>query len=1427
VAQSFEFLNDVKRELDEEVLPDGKCALDGAAEVHDLIIIKKGTLLSIGQQFRAGAGLGELNVLGISNTNPGTLDSGQDQADGPKFTAVSECVLLRLRRTSFERITEQYPEVAEEVARIRQLFGCPGPVARGPARNPDLRLTGKDVRRLQPLSAELVMSRAFVLTDGAQVITRDLVKPSVDTLLQCIHDQADEYYDLPFTIDLQSRRLRLTWKDRGVVRTRARLSVAKADPPEFQVAAQSVQGTGNEVEVQELAVATKCTAYCLDSGAVVRSQPTRGEGIHALGRAFKDALPERKPHSMVIGPEHFPYNIQLAQDDEALLLVPRVDSPAMSCAPRLYSSGRLIATGQNAAPFMDSAMMRQLSQSCRDTLTRHLERCIVLPGRSVLHAEGALDDHLGVSPMSRGDNGVAVFIASGTVSKMVLVDDELVATEAVGPCASVGLANLFRLFAGTEPSEPWVNYIAADVVEAFVLRRETLDKVLKWHEADAAVVAGWEAAVQRPPGQFPTHLEKVQSISSASDEFRSQLWKTRETKLFFPGEEIVRLGDRASTLVVIHAGRATMQQGATIKEWTQGNIVGDRTFRDKKATRPFTVRAISTVMVAVYHQSCLDMLCKMFPDQCDKMMQDDLHSTEIASQFPFLQRCSAQFREAVARQVVFRRVNGEWTAPVATILVVKGAVSWHAFKAGDQVKLLQGQCGVIAPLVSKDKANLQVMIDKELVSAPIAQVCRLVGYVVSARGVRQSEVYECDCFGELAIADLLDVRIRLEVVSKMDLQIAVLTPSDLQKLLKDTEAFPNDREVLQEHFAQLVAEGKTRVLQNMYNWHEKCPTFRKMSPECREALDGCIETSIALPGSVLVKEGDESRHICIICRGTAVVMIGDEVMDSIPPLPAGTFFGEQAMISHSSTASASIVARTTMAVVRFPHAEFLKVRDQFPDVFAEFNKVLDARYQSLTDVDPQKLFETNTFASCTAEFRTHLIRLLEKKVLPPGEVLMQQGEIGFDLFFVARGTLEIQISGNRVNTISSGNVVGEMAALGVNPYRNATCVALTVCVVFKLTQDQLGHTLKKFPDQKSIFAWRCRSKNEDQLLQHVAQAPAFTDFPDGSRGLTARTIAQLSNKLESTIFLTGERIMKQGQRDDCLYIIDFGQVSAEVIGFGELPTSKGGHGQVWGETCFLGSDSRHKVTLTAQTITHVRFCNKEMLKDLPTAAVLFEKVRVKMRTDKIVASHQAKVTFLAQAKVHVRKEKAFVQHVDKHRGNSQDTDRPQLPRLLNMTGDRSQSRRRRPARVVVRQQGKPPGFEGVVPAWEDCDNLFAESSLWSTQDKAFGGPYLSSVTTSAMSNPCRTACWPKPDVSVDGRLMKHLGFVADDVSSADPAQKWSSSRSMLTNLRAPLRPQPVTAEEGMRAVTAPSQPDPRGGVFFSLNVRSHYLLSRG
>lgn len=84
----------------------------------------------------------------------------------------------------------------------------------------------------------------------------------------------------------------------------------------------------------------------------------------------------------------------------------------------------------------------------------------------------------------------------------------------------------------------------------------------------------------------------------------------------------------------------------------------------------------------------------------------------------------------------------------------------------------------------------------------------------------------------------------------------------------------------------------------------------------------------ALPGAVLIDQGDVGTECFLVLEGEAAVLSGGEHVATIGP---GSIVGEMALVGHRPR-NASVVAQTDMHLLAFNIAAFKRVLDERPAV---------------------------------------------------------------------------------------------------------------------------------------------------------------------------------------------------------------------------------------------------------------------------------------------------------------------------------------------------------------------------------------------------------------------------------------------------------------------------------------------------------------
>lgn len=105
------------------------------------------------------------------------------------------------------------------------------------------------------------------------------------------------------------------------------------------------------------------------------------------------------------------------------------------------------------------------------------------------------------------------------------------------------------------------------------------------------------------------------------------------------------------------------------------------------------------------------------------------------------------------------------------------------------------------------------------------------------------------------------------------------------------------------------------------------------------------------------------------------------------------------------------------------------------------------------------------FEGAGDEFYRELVLHLEPMVFLPGQILMRRGEVGDQLYFINKGSVEVlsRDDSEVLAVLSDGDFVGEMALLSSQPRAN-TVTAVDYCNVYALGRDGFDRVLSRFPD---------------------------------------------------------------------------------------------------------------------------------------------------------------------------------------------------------------------------------------------------------------------------------------------------------------------------------------------------------------------------
>ncbi|KAJ3236577.1 hypothetical protein HDU78_004520 [Chytriomyces hyalinus] len=122
-------------------------------------------------------------------------------------------------------------------------------------------------------------------------------------------------------------------------------------------------------------------------------------------------------------------------------------------------------------------------------------------------------------------------------------------------------------------------------------------------------------------------------------------------------------------------------------------------------------------------------------------------------------------------------------------------------------------------------------------------------------------------------------------------------------------------------------------------------------------------------------------------------------------------------------------------------------------------------------------------------FAGRLATALTAEYFVPGDLIINAGDVGNEMYFILTGTVGIYVNGVRVGKLADGAFFGELALLANIP-RTATVQAASSCALYKLTRSDFMRILIEFDDmrEKITHIYRERMdkfKAEEQVRRSI------------------------------------------------------------------------------------------------------------------------------------------------------------------------------------------------------------------------------------------------------------------------------------------------------------------------------------------------------
>ena len=131
-------------------------------------------------------------------------------------------------------------------------------------------------------------------------------------------------------------------------------------------------------------------------------------------------------------------------------------------------------------------------------------------------------------------------------------------------------------------------------------------------------------------------------------------------------------------------------------------------------------------------------------------------------------------------------------------------------------------------------------------------------------------------------------------------------------------------------------------------------------------------------------------------------------------------------------------------------------------------------------IAPERLQSLPLFGDLDAYDLSHIARWVQEKTVEPGDLLIEQGSMPYELFVIEDGTVDVVRDGEPIASLGAGDVVGEIGLLG-QQRRVASVVARTPVRALTLHVDALQEITAEMPElgeELGLLMARRRTEND-------------------------------------------------------------------------------------------------------------------------------------------------------------------------------------------------------------------------------------------------------------------------------------------------------------------------------------------------------------
>ncbi len=132
---------------------------------------------------------------------------------------------------------------------------------------------------------------------------------------------------------------------------------------------------------------------------------------------------------------------------------------------------------------------------------------------------------------------------------------------------------------------------------------------------------------------------------------------------------------------------------------------------------------------------------------------------------------------------------------------------------------------------------------------------------------------------------------------------------------------------------------------------------------------------------------------------------------------------------------------------------------------------------------PERLGAIEYFSGLSEAHRRALARLVDELAADPGDVLMQEGDYGYEAIFIEDGQAEVRQQGELINTVGAGEILGELALVDSDGRRTASVTVTSPLRALSVTSHSFHEIRSRMPDLAEAIDQAAQEHHERDRLR--------------------------------------------------------------------------------------------------------------------------------------------------------------------------------------------------------------------------------------------------------------------------------------------------------------------------------------------------------